>query len=268
MTILRFIDPRRVLNKVRRHLAISQYDAEGARAEMKRRFKEAGLEREQALERLNAALATMNSKPFNMETGEDSVHWLLFSALSLSKDAPDIKNILEIGTFRGKTAALLKLLFPHAEIFTCDLPEDDPIYRTSYRREDPTVYADHKAKRDANIDQDGITLLETNSFFLPEKVDRKFDLIWVDGGHLYPEVAWDTCNAWHMCRSGGYVLFDDVFTHPKGGDGVYGNTDANAVIQYLAERSSAKPLYFLKRENPIWSAEEKRRKYVVMLRKP
>ena len=44
------------------------------------------------------------------------------------------KRILEIGTYDGKTAAILSYLFPDSEITTIDLKDNDPIFKSTYNR--------------------------------------------------------------------------------------------------------------------------------------
>lgn len=247
---------------------VSRYNGAAAQKEEQAAFAAAGFDFVAGRTRLDAILSEIGSQPFNHQTGTDSVHWLLFACLSLTDAGRSIRDILEIGTFRGKTSVILKGLFPQAHVVTCDLPPDDPILRSSYGRDDPALMREYQERRDANVSRDGITLVEANSFFLPGRAPGPYDLIWVDGGHVFPEIAWDTCNAWHMCRPGGMIMFDDIYTHPKGGDGVYGSIDAYQTIEYVAARSNIKPRYFLKRQNPVWSADERQRKYVALVQKP
>lgn len=263
----KYLDPARYRAALRSKLMQHQYDLTAMQTGETEKFAALNFEREPALARLNAALEEIGSAPFDDVTGTDSVHWLLFSALSLSERAPDIKNILEIGTFRGKTAHLLNVLFPHAQVVTCDLPEHDPILTQSYRRDTPEGLAEYRATRDRRINRDGITFVEANSFFLPEQAPGPYDLIWMDGGHLFPEVAWDFCNAWHMCRAGGIIMCDDVIPDPRGRD-AYASDESHKVLSYLGARIDHKPIYFLKRFTPAWSADPVTRKFVSWIEKP
>ena len=61
-----------------------------------------------------------------------------------------------------------------------------------------------------NIDKDNIVFIEKNNFFLPSLgLPDKFDLIWMDGGHYYPAVAWDIMFAYNRLRSGGFMFMHD-----------------------------------------------------------
>jgi predicted O-methyltransferase YrrM len=263
----RYANPSRYVAYLRRKLALARYDLKAVQAEELRKFEAMGLDVAAGRARLDEILVQISGKRFDHLTGTDSVHWLLFACLSLTEWGSRVRDIMEIGTFRGKTTVLLKALFPNAQIVTCDLPDQDPILHNSYRRNDPAALAEYKSVRDGRVKQPGIRFVESNSFFLPEAAPGPYDLIWMDGGHLYPEVAWDMCNAWHMCGPGGMILCDDVYTDPKGGDG-YASYAGYEVIRYVAERTGAKPVNFLKRENPIWSSLPEQRKYVTLMTKP
>ncbi len=267
MSLQKYLDPRRYHKYVRRKLSLARYDLAQVQAEERRKFAEAGFDVSAGRERLDAILLEISGKRFDHVGDTDSVHWLLFACLSTSEWGRSVRDILEIGTFRGKTTLILSKLFPGAHVVTVDLPERDPILRNTYRRDDPAILAENRARRAANIAEARATLVEENSFFLPQVAPGPYDLIWVDGGHLYPEVAWDLCNAYHFCRPGGIVMCDDVFLHPKGGDGVYGNADSFNAIRYIAARAPMTVRYFLKRENPVWSSDARDRKYVAVLQK-
>jgi predicted O-methyltransferase YrrM len=119
----------------------------------------------------------------------------------------------------------------------------------------------------ANTAAANIVLLKTNSFFLPAVAKGAFDLVWVDGGHLYPEVAWDLCNAYHLVREGGYVMCDDVITNLKGYKDSYVSPDSYHILQYICKRTSDSLALFLKREDPRESADPRIRKFVALLQK-
>jgi predicted O-methyltransferase YrrM len=268
MALPKYLDPSRYAAFLRRRNALASYDLPTVQQQERQKFVGAGLDPDAGRDRLNNVLLDLSGKPFDHVGGTDSVHWLLFACLSLTDWGKGVRDILEIGTFRGKTTVVLKALFSEARIVTCDLPDADPILASSYRRNDPAALAEYKQTRDSRVKQDGIRFVEANSFFLPERAPGPYDLIWMDGGHLYPEVAWDMCNAWHMCRPGGLILCDDVYTDPKGGDGIYGSTAGFTVLEYVSRRTGAQPTHYLKRENPVWSAVPSERKFVSTIRKP
>ncbi len=267
MPLPKYLDPGRYARYLRRRWCIATYDLAAIQADERRKFADTGFDVDAGRSLLDEVLLDISGKRFDHLAGTDSVHWLLFACLSLTDRGRGIRDILEIGTFRGKTSLILKTLFPQAEVVTCDLPEDDPILRTSYFRDDPVVMREYKARRDANVNRPGIRFVARNSFFLPEAAPGPYDLIWIDGGHHYPEIAWDMCNAYHMCRPGGIMMCDDVITDPRGCDALYTSTATEEVIRYIQSRASLSMLYFLKRENPLWSADPIHRKFIAFLRK-
>jgi predicted O-methyltransferase YrrM len=223
----------------------------------------AGLDSSLGLQTLNDALRETLGRPFDF--GRDSVHWLVFACLS--RTMPDSARILEVGTFDGQFTALLSRLFPAAEITTVDLPESDPILRSTYKRNVDDAYRAFVARRDANLAAPNIIFRQFNSAFLLDHVDGPFDLIWVDGGHLYPEVAWDLAVAHHLCREGGYVLCDDVIPAPDGPRTPYVSPDSFQVLEYLAARTGEKLQLFLKRCALKHAAVPRERKYIAMMRR-
>lgn len=244
----------------------STYDAVRAEAEEKSKYAALGLDYERGLAKLERVLGELVGPLDSVERSMRSSHWVLFACLSELSSMP-IKRILEIGTYDGETALILAKLFPASEIVTVDLPEDDPIFRGSYVRDDAQTLADFKARQGVNLKPGNIKFKALNSFFLPEQVDGGFDLIWVDGGHLYPEVAWDICNAYSLCAPGGYIMVDDVITHPRGFRDAYVSPDSHRVLEYVVARTHEALAYFLKRNGARWSAVPRRRKYVALLRK-
>jgi predicted O-methyltransferase YrrM len=223
----------------------------------------AGLDSSKGLQLLNDLLRDSLGRPFDF--GKDSVHWLVFACLC---DAlPAVSRILEIGTFDGAFTALLSRLFPTAEITTVDLPESDPLLRSTYRRDADAAYRRFVATRDANLGAPNIRFHQFNSAFLLDRVKGPFDLVWVDGGHLYPEIAWDIAAAHHLCRDGGIVLCDDVISAADGPRTPYVSPDSFRVLDYFAQRTGETLHLFLKRCSFKHAGVPRKRKYVAMMRR-
>lgn len=256
---------RRGFKKLRDGFARARYAPGFSQAEQERTTKvaiaNAGLDCAAGLDVLNGVLRELRGAPFDF--GKDSVHWLLFACLSRST-VPAVR-ILEIGTFDGQFSAILARLFPAAEIVTVDLPESDPILRTTYDRELDTEYQRFVATRSANLTAPNIRFRQFNSAFLLDNVPGPFDLIWVDGGHLYPEVAWDIAIAHHLCREGGYLLCDDVIPTLDGQRTAYVSPDSFQVLRYVTDRTGAPLHLFLKRSGFKHAVVPRTRKYVAML---
>lgn len=228
------------------------------------KFANASLDMRKAQSVLNVILQETRGRDFDFDN--DSIHWLVFSAMSLSNTR--VLNILEIGTFEGEFTAILAKLFPEATITTVDLPASDPLLRDFYNREEDSAFQKYKNTQKGNLESKNIRLVETNSMFLLDKVSGKFDLIWVDAGHLYPEVAWDLCNAYYLCSNGGVMLCDDVIPLKNSYKDRYVSTESFEVLEYLQARESVELTMFLKRRDPHFFAKKVDRKYVACLIKP
>ncbi len=197
-----------------------------------------------------------------------SSHLVLFSSLSVGRKP--ILDILEIGTYKGETAKLLSQLFPTARVTTVDLPTSDPIFSRSYVGARGTTQRQKAYEEELrqNVTPENITYIESNTFFLLSVLDGQFDLIWLDGGHKYPEVAWDACQAYWLCRPGGSIVFDDVIRHPNpvATDKISGAT--SEVLTYIQQRTNSKVIYFLKRLAPEFNSISRQKKYIAVLQKP
>lgn len=262
----RFLFPKTYVRKIREWWHRIRYDLEAMRRVEAAKFAALMFDRNLAAVELDRHLLAMGLPPFEQCGDMASVHWLLFACL---QQTGSIHRILEIGTYDGKTTALLSRLFPKSQIVTLDLPATDPLMAGSYdyARGDARKRRLFEQKLETNTSASNVTLLRMNSFFLPESVQGRFDLILVDGGHLYPENYWDICNAYHLCQKGGYLMCDDVIPLSNGLRDDYVSPDSYQVLRYVTERSQDTMHLFLKREAAFWSADPRERKFVALLRK-
>ena len=112
---------------------------------------------------------------------------------------------MEIGTGRGRTAFVLSKLFPTAKVYTIDLPKSD------YQFNKLAIRSDFNHEKFKNyLNQSNIQYFEENSLYLPKlNLPKYFDLIWVDGGHNYPTVAWDLMFCYNKLNANGIMLMHD-----------------------------------------------------------
>lgn len=230
------------------------------------KMKILGFDENKSIQKLNAALHSNKSSTYN--SLNDSVHWKLFSALSVIMDKKKIR-ILEIGTYDGNFTKIISNLFKNSEIVSVDLPIDDPILTETYNRENSESLKIFLNTQKNNTSSKNITLIKTNTLFLMDKLNKKekFDIIWVDGGHLFPEVAWDICQCFHLLNNGGYMLCDDVIKSNGNYKTKYVSTESFKVLKYLDERYSSKNTFFLKRLNPKSLSNKFLKKYVSIIKK-
>tara|TARA_B100001971_G_C18207116_1_gene548332 strand:- start:50 stop:871 length:822 start_codon:yes stop_codon:yes gene_type:complete len=229
-----------------------------------KKFEDLGMDMGSAIEKLNNILHTKYDRNFNRNS--DSIHWLIFSALSNNKK---YNKILEIGTYDGEFTNILGNLFPSSEITTVDLPKHDPLMASFYNRGSSPLFLEYMKKQKINTNLDNIRLIKSNTFFLMDqlKKNEKFDLIWVDGGHLYPDIAWDLCNAYYLLNEGGILLCDDIIMSDKKYKTNYVSTESWEVLKYIEQRISSPITFLLKRLAPTLYSRKYSRKYVAVLKK-
>ena len=240
------------------------YNFENFKKIEEKKFSQYGFDLKKAQEEINKILLELGKNPLEFQNGMGSVHWTLFSCI---KQVSKVKTILELGTYDGETTKILSKLFPESKITTIDLPSNDPIFLNSYGRDDPEIEAKFKDARNENLKETNIEYIERNSFFLLEEVSNKFDLVWVDAGHLYPEISWDICNGYYLCNKGGWILCDDIVNHKNGLRDELVSPDSSHIWEYINARVKDEVIYFLKRNHPQYSANPKKRKYVSLLKK-
>ena len=161
------------------------------------------------------------------------LHHLYFAMASLT--IKDVKNVLEIGTGLGETTAVLSGLFPDATIYTIDLPGKDIDYLNSWRSLKKKKNAMQRFKE--NINKKNIKFIPENSFFLPSlELPGMFEIIWIDGGHDFPAVAWDIMFAYSHLQHGGFMFMHDYSIEPMQ------YTRVKNVLEYISTRIKEKIL--------------------------
>jgi predicted O-methyltransferase YrrM len=210
-------------------------------------FETLGVERsaaEQLLEATRKKIPLLDEDVHVKSQEQQSTHLLAFAALKVAGLSP--KNILEIGTYLGFTTCLLSHLFPEAKIYTAALPSDDPVFDDYHilNGEDVEKVFEQRLARP------NITVIKKNSGFLWEENLPDFDLIWLDGGHQYPVVAWDHFYSLSKLTSGGWLFSDDIVRpgeDKKSEDNP--RFDAYHTVEYYSKRLENKFEYLLKRED-------------------
>jgi len=124
--------------------------------------------------------------------GEDTPLMDMLFLLNLAKGRR-AKRILEVGTFRARTACALHLNCPEAAIVSYDIQVLDSPYRRSLLNQ-PNVQLRHA------------------SFAASAGALRKeppFDLIFVDGSHRFEHVVEDSRLALELLAPGGIIVWHD-----------------------------------------------------------
>ncbi len=211
--------------------------------------------RDRIIEVLNDSLKSLGLDSYDEKNGMYSEHLVIFAALSASSSFRP-NNILEIGTYNGKTSAILSRLFPNSNITTIDLKDDDPIFRSSYKRDN---LEDFIERRNMIINQqDNINFIQANSLHLTfSKNLKNQDLIWVDGAHGYPIVTSDITNCIRLLNKGGVLMCDDVWKEIKLSDSLYSSIASFETISSFDEANILKTVYFKKRIGKRFNLEKK-----------
>ena len=118
----------------------------------------------------------------------------------------NVKKILEIGSYEGRSAIFFLKNFSNSNI-SCvdtwsgsdehnnvnfDLVEKNFDLNTSFYQSND-ILIKHK--------------MTSNEFF--KKNDKYFDLIYVDGDHSADQVKIDLNNSWNVLKNGGFLVLDD-----------------------------------------------------------
>ena len=165
--------------------------------------------------------------------------WIISSLSKISN------NILEFGTCSGKTTYLMALNSPdQAKITTLTLsPQDLKVIKknkfdnkVSYRNLiNESIY--NKFLFSSTKYENKIDVIFQNSLNLNEKLFlKKFDLIFIDGGHTYSIVKSDSEKSFEMLKSSGIILWHDF---------VPGKESAKNVVKYINNISKEKKIFHI-----------------------
>ncbi len=226
-------------------------------------FESLGIQRETAealLEETRQKIPVLEEDVHVKSQQPQSTHLLAFAALKVAGFSP--KNILEIGTYLGFTTSLLSHLYPEATIHTVALPSDDPVFEDYHIIDGQGVDNIFEQR----LQRPNINVIKKNSGFLWEVDLPDFDLIWLDGGHQYPVVAWDHFYSLSKLASNGWLFSDDIVIPEEGKKTEYDpRYHAYHAVEYYSQRLKDKFNYLLKREDAATYLHAK--KFVAYLNK-
>lgn len=171
-----------------------------------------------------------------------SWHYHLFATLLSGKR--DVK-ILEIGTHTGHFSEFLAKNFD-CTLDTIDLPEEAEQFVSTYGRGDLEGRKKYSEARNARLSSDKITFHRMDSFNLLDKFSGKeFDLIWVDGDHLNPQVSLDLFSSLRLLKPTGFMCCDDIFMTPIQSD--YASIESYQTLQKFDDKGVTKTEFLFKR---------------------
>ena len=163
--------------KLNFHIKAIRYNSKKVNEKQIQCYLQAGLNRDRGLKKLNFILNKLNFKTYNESNEMYSEHLIIFGAIA-DKYQNSIRNILEIGTFDGKTSKILSSLFPLSKINTIDLKDNDPIFINSYGRENIQIRNSFINKRNALLKSAGnINFFQLNSLNIMKTEINMFTML-------------------------------------------------------------------------------------------
>jgi predicted O-methyltransferase YrrM len=152
------------------------------------------------------------------------------------------KNILEIGTWYGKTTYEIASNFPEKTIFTMDYMEDDLVlseHETKHRasKEDLCKYANEEALNNVCFIYANSHIYNFDKF---KKSGTIIDFIFIDGDHSFDGVKIDTEKSIDYLKKngGGTIAWHDIHTK-----------NLTQVPDYMQYLSKSIDIYYLKDTN-------------------
>jgi len=142
-----------------------------------------------------------------------SWHFHTFCGLKqyFANNSVEVKNILEIGTYDGNFTNFISDIFNKTKITSIDLSEEDNQFINSYRRQEKEFLKKFLEKRSKNTNKKNIEFIKLNSInILNRFIDKKFEIIWIDGDHHNPQVTIDIINSLSLLSENGIICVDDI----------------------------------------------------------
>ena len=193
----------------------------------------------------------LNSLEFQYHSTSLSWHYHLFVGL---KDYFGNKkiDILEIGTFNGNFSNFISKLYNESHITTIDLDENDNQFIITYGREEKEKLDEFLKLRNKNLSRKNINFIKLNSLNIKKYFNqKKFDLIWVDGDHLNPQVSIDIVNSLDLLNNDGIICTDDVILDYKFKKNKYVSNEGFFTLKHLEDNGLIKNYYLIKRVSPV-----------------
>ena len=200
-----------------------------------------------------------------LRRSDNSLHYELFAGISRIFRP---RRVLEIGTFRGEFTAYLSSLFPDAYIETWDLPDVQDGDMKNYVDKLKVHYHDQRASRLENLEgRTNVQQIQRDSTSLFKEAET-FDLIWVDGDHTFPVIAFDLINALRLSNVESWIAIDDIKLAEMRRS-VLSSTEGIRCIEHLVRSGHVTSRLIYKRVGASgrrWR-DDRRRKHIAVLKR-
>ena len=176
-----------------------------------------------------------------------SWHYHLFAGLRQFYKSKNI-NILEIGTFSGEFTNFLSKIYPNSQITTIDLDENDKKFVSTYNRDYKENMKTFLQIREKNLNRENINFIKMNSSNIKEYFkEKKFNLIWVDGDHLFLQIFFDLINSINSLSEDGIMCSDDIIIDKNFKRSEYISTEGYQILNYLEKNNEIRNFYLIKK---------------------
>jgi predicted O-methyltransferase YrrM len=185
----------------------------------------------------------------NYDYYDEKLSWHYHIFIGLKEYFKDKKiNILEIGTHDGKFTNFISKIYDNSKIITIDLDHSDEKFTNFYQRDTEENLNSHLEKRKVNINRKNINFIKLNSINIKKYfAENKFDLIWIDGDHLNPQVTIDIINSLDLLDKNGVICTDDIVMDFNFVKDKYVSNESFLTLSHLASNNFLKNYYFIKK---------------------
>jgi predicted O-methyltransferase YrrM len=131
-------------------------------------------------------------------------------------------NVLEIGSWEGRSALFFLNFLPHCTMTCIDTFQGGEEHTASRKTAADIAQVEHRFDANLAAFSGRVEKIKARSSdALPQLAldGRQFDLAYIDGSHRAADVLSDGLLSWPMMRTGGIVIFDDylwdMFPDPR-----------------------------------------------------
>ena len=189
----------------------------------------------------------LNSTNYSYQSTSLSWHYHLFAGL---KDYFKDKkiSILEIGTHNAEFTNFISKIYEKSLITTIDLDENDEQFKNTYNRDHKKELDNFLKLREEKLNRNNVNFIKLNSINIKKYFfGKKFDLIWVDGDHLNPQVTIDIINSLDLLNSNGILCVDDIIKDINFKKNNYVSNESYFTLNHLESSKKIKNYFFIKR---------------------
>jgi hypothetical protein len=141
--------------------------------------------------------------------GERSFHWFW---LLLINEMPNEFSFCEVGVFRGQSISLVALIAMYQDKIShvygvSPLDSSDGHYESDYRTDIKRIHDEFELPESYTIYHGSST---DKDIIKQATQTAPYDIVYIDGCHLYDYVVSDLNNYAPMVKAGGYLVVDDA----------------------------------------------------------